>query len=477
MSIRKTKIICTLGPVSESEEMIRKLMLAGMNVARLNFSHGSYEEQGRKLQIIKKVRKELNLPVAALLDTKGPEIRLRDMEGGKLELKEGQTFTLTTDDILGNAERVSITYAGLPNDVKAGDTILIDDGLIGLEVKEVKGSDIVCTVKNNGPISNKKGINVPGVDLNIPFISEKDDSDIRFAIDEGFDYIAASFVRCADDIRQIRAIMKEKKCNSIKIIAKIENMQGVNNIDEILAAADGIMVARGDLGVEVPLEDVPVIQKALIRKAFMAGKPAITATQMLDSMMKNPRPTRAEATDVSNAIYDGTAAIMLSGETANGKYPVEALETMVRIALRTEAAIDYEARFKKLATKRQFDITNAISHAACTTAIDLNAAAIVTVTMSGITAGNLAKFRPSCPVIACGIREEVCRQMNLLWGVTPIIIQEEQNSDTLFKSAVEAARAAGYVKEGDVTVLTGGVPLGVSGTTNMIKVQIVGSHY
>lgn len=474
MRFRKTKIICTLGPASESEAVIRELMLAGMNVARLNFSHGTHEEQRGKLELVKKVREDLKLPVALLLDTKGPEIRTRDVEGGKIELKKGQSFVLTTEEVLGNSGIVSITYKDLVKDVIPGDAILIDDGLIELQVNQVTEKDIVCTVKNGGVISNKKGINVPGVNLNMPFISPKDYDDIVFGIEEGFDYIAASFTRCADDILEIRKILEEKNCQHIKIIAKIENMQGVENIDEILRVSDGIMIARGDMGVEIPLEEVPIIQKQLIRKGLETGKPIITATQMLDSMIKNPRPTRAETTDVSNAIYQGTSAIMLSGETASGQYPVEALKTMVRIAIRTEEDIDYDYRFKRRSMMANPDITNAVSHATCTTAADLQAAAIITVSKSGRTVGMVSKYRPGCTIIGCCMDEYVCRQLNLYWGVQPLLLKKEDKAEELFRHAVEAAEKAGLVSRGDLTVLTAGVPLGVTGTTNLIKVQVAG---
>ncbi len=472
--MRKTKIICTLGPASESEEVIRELMLAGMNVARLNFSHGTHEEQRGKLERVKKVREELGLPVALLLDTKGPEIRTGEFEKGKVELKKGQTFVLTTEDVPGNEGMVSITYKNLVKDVQPGDSILIDDGLIGLEVKELTEKEIICTVLNGGTISNKKGINVPGVELKMPFISKKDKEDILFAVKEGFDYIAASFTRTAEDILDIRRILEENGCNFIKIIAKVENDQGIKNVDEILRVADGVMIARGDMGVEIPLEEVPGIQKKLIRKAFETGKPIITATQMLDSMMKNPRPTRAETSDVANAIYQGTSAIMLSGETASGQYPVEALKTMVKIALRTEADIDYDERFKRRSIEDRTDITNAVSHATCTTAVDLHAAAIITVTKSGRTVGMVAKHHPGCMIIGCCMDDYVCRQLNLYWGVQPLLLQKEEDADALFNSAVAAAENAGLVSRGDLTVLTAGVPLGVTGTTNLIKVQVAG---
>ena len=474
MKLRKTKIICTLGPASESEEVIRELMLAGMNVARLNFSHGTHEEQRGKLERVKKVREELGLPVALLLDTKGPEIRTGEFEKGKVELKKGQTFVLTTEDVMGNEGKVSITYKNLVKDVQPGDSILIDDGLIGLKVVKVTEKEIICSVENGGTVSNKKGINVPGVELKMPFISKKDKDDILFAVKEGFDYIAASFTRTADDILEIRRILEENNCNFIKIIAKVENDQGIKNVDEILRVADGVMIARGDMGVEIPLEEVPSIQKKLIRKAFETGKPIITATQMLDSMMKNPRPTRAETSDVANAIYQGTSAIMLSGETASGQYPVEALKTMVKIALRTEADIDYDERFKRRSIEDRTDITNAVSHATCTTAVDLHASAIITVTKSGRTVGMVAKHHPGCMIIGCCMDDYVCRQLNLYWGVQPLLLPKEDDADALFNSAVAAAEEAGLVSRGDLTVLTAGVPLGVTGTTNLIKVQVAG---
>ena len=475
MKLRKTKIICTLGPASESEEVIRELMLAGMNVARLNFSHGTHEEQRGKLERVKRVREELGLPVALLLDTKGPEIRTGEFEKGKVELKKGQTFVLTTEDVLGNEGKVSITYKNLVKDVQEGDSILIDDGLIGLKVVKVTEKEIICSVENGGTVSNKKGINVPGVELKMPFISKKDKDDILFAVKEGFDYIAASFTRTADDILEIRRILEENNCNFIKIIAKVENDQGIKNVDEILRVADGVMIARGDMGVEIPLEEVPSIQKKLIRKAFETGKPIITATQMLDSMMKNPRPTRAETSDVANAIYQGTSAIMLSGETASGQYPVEALKTMVKIALRTEADIDYDERFKRRSIEDRTDITNAVSHATCTTAVDLHASAIITVTKSGRTVGMVAKHHPGCMIIGCCMDDYVCSQLNLYWGVQPLLLPKEDDADALFNSAVAAAEEAGLVSRGDLTVLTAGVPLGVTGTTNLIKVQVAGN--
>lgn len=470
--MRKTKIICTLGPASDSKETIRELVKAGMNVARFNFSHGTHEEQEGKLKTVMEVRKELGIPVAALLDTKGPEIRLRDFKDGKVELKAGDPFTLTTEEILGDAARASISYKNLPHDVKAGGTILIDDGLIGMEVESVTDTEIHCIVRNGGPVSNHKGVNVPGADLSMPFISEQDRSDLIFGCKCGFDYIAASFTRTAEDIREMRYILSNNGGSRIKIIAKIESTQGVQNFDEILEAADGIMVARGDLGVEVPLEEVPILQKRMIKKAEKAGKICVTATQMLDSMIHNPRPTRAEATDVANAIYDGTTAIMLSGESANGRYPVEAVRTMARIAETTEKDIDYYSRMvKRHAEKPQTtDVTAAISHATVTVAHDIEADAIITVTISGSTAAKLASFKPARPIIACTMNEQVARQMNLYFGVSPLIIKEEDSADLLFEAAINEAKRTGYVKSGDRVVLTAGVPLGISGNTNMIRV-------
>ena len=484
---RKTKIVCTLGPSTDKEGVLKRLIEEGMNVARFNFSHGDHEEQLGRLQMLQKLRKELKRPVAALLDTKGPEIRLRDFTDGKVELKDGQTFTLTTDEIMGDAKRVSITYKNLPEDVKPGDRILIDDGLIGMEVKEIKVTsgakadkdgnkpkDIICQVLNGGVISNRKGVNVPNVELSMPYISEKDYGDIVFAVEHDYDFIAASFVRTADDVLAIRKILAEKGGEDINIIAKIENMQGVQNIDDIIRVSDGIMVARGDMGVEIPLEDVPVIQKMIIKKVYDAGKKVITATQMLDSMMKHPRPTRAEATDVANAIYDGTSAIMLSGETAIGKYPVETVKTMATIAERTENDIDYVKRLDRMNFDSRMDVTNAISHATCTTAHDLHAAAIIALTYSGGTAMQLSKFRPTCPIIAPTLSVKARRQLNLSWGVIPIMSETRKNTDELFDHAVECAQKTGLIKDGDLVVITGGAPMGVAGTTNIMKVHLVG---
>ncbi len=472
--MRKTKIICTIGPASESEECLRKLILAGMDVARFNFSHGTHEEQREKFQRVLKVREELGLPVATLLDTKGPEIRLRDFEGGRVELKAGQTFVMTTEEILGTAQRASISYKNLKNDVDAGTTILIDDGLIEMTVEEVRGEEILCKVVNGGFVSNHKGVNVPGAVLSMPYISEADREDILFGIEMGYDFLAVSFVRCRDDILQVRRLLQEHG-SDMKIIAKIENMQGIQNLEEILEASDGIMVARGDMGVEIPLEEVPVLQKKMIKLANARGKHVITATQMLESMIRNPRPTRAEATDIANAIYDGTTAIMLSGESAAGLYPVESVKTMARIAESAEEDIDYRGRMSRMYAQsnnmqKKNDTTAAIAYAACSTAMDLGAAAIITVTMSGFTAEAIARYKPACPVIGCTVNPRVCKQLNLLWGVSPLMLQQESSAEALFESAIEEAKKAGYVGAGDTVVVTAGVPLGVAGNTNMIKV-------
>ena len=471
--IRKTKIVCTMGPNLFEKHLIAPLMKAGMNVARFNFSHGTYETHQHYYDEVCRIRDELGLPVATMLDTKGPEIRVRSFKNGRVTLQNGQLFTLTTDEVEGDEERVSITYKELPQDIAVGSSILIDDGLIGMQVERIDGADIVCRVLNGGVVSNNKGVNIPNAHLSMPFISEKDHQDILFAIKNGYDFIAASFTRCADDIMQIRHILQENNCHTINIIAKIENMEGVENIDEILRVVDGVMVARGDLGVEVPLEDVPSLQKKLIQRGIAAGKPVITATQMLDSMIKNPRPTRAEATYVANAIYDGTSAIMLSGESAVGAYPVEAVETMVRIALRAEADMDYIRRFSR-DTSASTDVTNAISHATVTSAHDLNASAIITVTKSGSTARILSRYRPACVIVGCTTEKHVWRQLALSWGTVPLMIAEESNTDDLFEHAVDAAVQNGLVHDGELVVLTAGVPLGISGTTNLMKVHVVG---
>ena len=472
--MRKTKIVCTLGPATDREGVLRQMLEAGMNVARFNFSHGSHAEHKGRLDALKALRAELGLPVAAMLDTKGPEVRLKSFAAGSVMLRTGQEFTLTTRDIVGDEQGCSITYADLPGDVKAGDTILLDDGLVRLTVLETTAADVRCRVENDGAMKNNKGVNVPGIRLSMPYMSQRDREDILFGVEQGFDFIAASFVRTADDVREIRRLLDEAD-SSIQIIAKIENQEGVSNLAEILSVADGIMVARGDMGVEIDFTEIPIIQKDMIAQCVAAGKPVITATQMLDSMMENPRPTRAEITDVANAIYDGTSAIMLSGETAAGKYPVEALETMVRIAEKAEESINYIKRFNSRDNSDvAFDVTNAISHATCTTAHDLGAKAIITVTKSGVTARQLSKFRPLYPIVGCTTQEHVWRQLNLSWGVVPALVDEVSDTDTLFERAVDAAEKTGLVESGDLVVITAGVPLGISGTTNMMKVHVVG---
>lgn len=469
--MRKTKIICTIGPVSQSEEKLKELLLAGMNVARFNFSHGDHAEHQAKLERARKVAQELGLPLAAMQDTKGPEIRLRDFEEGKVYLESGSTFRLTTDEILGTAQRASITYKNLKDDVKVGKSILIDDGLIELTIKAIEGNDIVCEVINGGYVSNHKGLNVPGAILSMPYISDVDRDDIIFGVKMGYDYIAASFVRCAEDVLAVRKLIEENG-GRMKIISKIENMQGIENLDEILEVSDGIMVARGDMGVEIPMEEVPVLQKKMIKKALRQGKIVITATQMLDSMINNPRPTRAETTDVANAIYDGTSAIMLSGESAAGAYPIESVKTMSRIAERTEADICYNARLRKRSEnwENNEEITTAICHACCTTAMDLNAKAIITVTMSGFTAGMISKYQPGCMVIGCAVDDMVYRQLSLMFGVSPLLIEKEDDTEKLFHAAVKASVDAGLICHGDTVVITAGVPLGITGKTNMIRV-------
>ena len=472
--MRKTKIICTLGPSTDKDGVLRELIDNGMNVARFNFSHGSHEEHKGRLDLLKSLREELGKPVAALLDTKGPEIRLKDFKNGTEMLEAGQTFTLTTRDVEGTKEICSITYKDLPQDVAPGGTIMLDDGLIKLQIQTVNDTDIVCTVLNNGKIKNKKGVNVPGVHLSMPYMSQRDKDDIIFGIEQGFDFIAASFVRTAQDVYEIRNLLNEYDSN-IRIIAKIENREGVNNIDSILAAADAVMVARGDLGVEIDFTELPGIQKNIIERSFSFGKPIVTATQMLDSMMVNPRPTRAEISDVANAIYDGTSAIMLSGETAAGAYPVEALKTMSAIAERTEQE-GFHLRGRTMdSNPGKISVSDATAHAACLTARDVNAAAIVTVSESGTTARLLSKYRPQQPIIACVMREQVQRQLSLSWGITPLMMSLAHSTDELIEMSTALAKENGYLHNGELAVVTAGVPVGVSGTTNMIKIHMVGN--
>ena len=472
--MRKTKIICTLGPSTDKGDVLRELIANGMNVARFNFSHGSYEEHGGRLANLKALREELGKPVAALLDTKGPEIRLKEFKNGVEMLEAGQTFTLTTREVEGTKEICSVTYKDLPHDVHEGGTIMLDDGLIMLRIEKVTDTDITCTVLNSGKIKTKKGVNVPGVHLSMPYLSQKDREDIIFGIQNGFDFIAASFVRTAQDVYDIRNLLNEYDSN-IRIIAKIENREGVNNIDSILSAADAVMVARGDLGVEIDFTELPGIQKNIIDRSFSFGKPIVTATQMLDSMMVNPRPTRAEISDVANAIYDGTSAIMLSGETAAGAYPVEALKTMSAIAERTENEPHYRDERFKDAAHGQISVSDATAHAACLTARDVNAAAIVTVSESGNTARLLSKYRPTQPIIACVMNEQVQRQLSLSWGITTLLMGPAKSTDELIEMSTALAQKNGYLHNGELAVVTAGVPVGVSGTTNMIKIHMVGN--
>lgn len=471
---KKTKIVCTIGPSSENEAVLKELIANGLNVCRLNFSHGSHPEHQAKIDLIKKVRKETDQPIAILLDTKGPEIRTGKFDAEEILLEEGQTFTLTTEDIIGNKEISSISYKGLVRDVKRGNTILIDDGLISMEVQKVTDKDIVCLVKNSGIIKNNKGINVPNVKINLPAITQKDKEDIIFGIENNIDFIAASFVRKASDVLAIREILEEYDAEHIQIISKIENQEGVDNIDDILQVTDAIMIARGDLGVEIPTEDIPIVQKMIIKKCNLLSKPVITATQMLDSMIRNPRPTRAEVTDVANAIYDGTDAIMLSGETASGKYPVEALKTMSRIASKTETTLDYSKMTSERAKNRSVNITNAISHATCTTADDIGASAIITATESGYTARMVSSYRPSQQIIGVVNDEVVLRQMGIVWGIVPLNIERRVDStDELFDVSIDSATKEELIKSGDVVVITAGVPLRQTGSTNLIKVHVV----
>jgi len=473
--MRKTKIVATLGPASDDPEVIRALLKAGLDVARFNFSHGTHEEQKVRLDTFRSICAESGKIIGILADTKGPEIRLGVFKEGKAELTAGNTFTLTSENIEGDASRASVSYEGLPHELTPGARVLIDDGLIELSVESVTGNDIVTRIINGGSVSNRKSINVPGVKLNLPYISSTDRADLRFIAENGFDILAASFVRSAEDIKEIHTELNRVSSNNkIRIIAKIENAEGLKNIDSILDAADGLMVARGDLGVEVAYEELPIIQKDLIAKALYRGKEVITATQMLESMINNPRPTRAETSDVANAIYDGTSAIMLSGETAMGKYPVAALTVMAKIAERIEGSIDYRERFRSGVHSPEKSITNAISHATVTAAHELDAAAILTVTMAGTTARSTAKYRPLCPVIACTPDPLSARQLKLEWGVIPVMTQQENDTSDLFEHALEQGINAGYFRNGDLVVLTAGLPLGRTGNTNLLKVHVVG---
>ena len=473
MMLRKTKIICTLGPAVDNEDMIRALIRTGMNAARFNFSHGSHEEHLNRLNLLKSVRDSMGRPVASILDTKGPEIRIRSFETKSISLEAGDLFTLTTREVQGNGSLVSVTYPELHKEVSAGQEILIDDGLVALKGEEIDGQDIRCTVENGGTLSANKSINIPGVHIHLPALTEKDVSDIQFGVENDFDFIAASFVRRAADVQAVREVLDRFGGQEIRIIAKIENQEGVDNIDEILEAADGIMVARGDLGVEIPAAKVPILQKQIIRKGLQAGKPVITATQMLDSMMRNPRPTRAEVSDVANAVFDGTSCVMLSGETAGGKYPLEALTAMVSIVEEAEQSIHYWRQFEKRRVIPASNINDAITHTCCLTAKDLEAKAILAATNSGRTARMICRFRPACPVAALTMHEKVRRQLAICWGVIPFLTGEVTSTDRIFSLSAEVALKERLVQNGDTVVITAGVPLGKSGSTNLIKAEIV----
>lgn len=472
--MRKTKIICTLGPASEEPNVLKKLIEMGVDVVRLNFSHGDYEEHINRIELVKKYRAELGVPVAILLDTKGPEIRLGKFKEDKVYIREGQNFTLTIEEHLGDESCVSVSYADIVKDVYKGAHILIDDGLIELVVDDVTETNVHCTVINGGVLADHKGVNIPGIPLNLPNLTDKDREDIKFGIANGVDYIAASFVQRAEDILCIREFLKANGGEDIHIIAKIENQLGVDNIDHIIEVADGIMVARGDLGVEIPIENVPLVQKHIIKKCILTGKPVITATQMLDSMIRNPRPTRAEASDVANAIYDGSDAIMLSGETAIGKYPIETFNTMVRIARQVEGSIDYNDSFPEGCLRSISTTTHAISHASCTIASELDASAIITPTKSGYTAKMVSRYRPNPPIIATTTSYSVYRKLALIWGVSPHISPDMQSTDEMIEKSIEIAAETGIMKDGDTVVITAGLPVGESGKTNLIKVHEVG---
>ena len=470
---RKTKIICTLGPAVDNEESLRGLMLGGMNAARFNFSHGTHETHLALLNKFKKVREELGLPVATILDTKGPEIRIAQFKDGKVELEQGQTFTLTTREVEGDETIVSQSYKDLPADLSVGDHVLIDDGLIDMVVEQLTETDVVCRVENGGPLSNNKSVNVPGAKINLPALTDKDRADLKFAVENDMDFVAASFVRKAADVNEIRAELLRHGGKGVRIISKIENQEGLENLDEIIEASDSIMVARGDLGVEIPLWEVPSVQKKMITKTTMAGKPVVTATQMLDSMTRNPRPTRAEVSDVANAVFDGTSCVMLSGESANGKYPVETVKTMAKICEAAESYMHHWKRFRNRAVEEGLSVNDAITHTACQTAMDLNAKAILTATKSGHSARMVSRFRPGCPVVALCPDERVRRQLAISWGVEPYLCDDVEDTDTLFAMCVYTALKEKAVKVGDTVVITAGVPIGRSGSTNLIKAQVV----
>ena len=471
--MRKTKIICTMGPSVDDEEKLRELVLAGMDAARFNFSHGTHESHLALLTKVKRVRDELGAAVATILDTKGPEIRIKTFAEGRIELAEGDSFTLTTREVPGDKSIVSVTYADLHKELGAGCRVLIDDGLVELNVDEIDGQDIKCTVVTGGPLSSNKSINIPGVSIHLPSLTEKDREDLRFAVEQDFDFVAASFVRKASDVEDIRACLKEYGGEHIRIISKIENREGVDNLTEIIAASDGLMVARGDLGVEIPAYEVPILQKRMIKETSMAGKPVITATQMLDSMIRNPRPTRAEVSDVANAVFDGTSCVMLSGETASGKYPIEAVQTMVDTINAAEQATDYWGRFRRFEFTPGRSINDAVTHACCQTAMDLAADAILTPTQTGHTARMISRFRPACPIVALTTTERARRQLAISWGVRPLLAGYVDSTDRLFSMCTQCALKEGAVESGQMVVITAGIPIGRSGSTNLIKAQLV----
>ena len=472
--LKKTKIVCTLGPSSREEETMEAMLKAGMNVARLNFSHGTHEDHKKTIEKFRRVRDRLDLPAAILLDTKGPEIRLKDFENGREIIEEGQSFTLTSDEVAGTKEKVSTTYKALPSQVEKGTRILIDDGRIKMVVEETTDTDVICTVTVGGKVSNRKGVNIPNKSLDLEYISEADRNDILFGIKMDVDYVAASFVRSGDDVRQLRALLNDNGGESIKIISKIENMEGIDNFKEILELSDGIMVARGDMGVEVDFEKLPGIQKKFIKECCKAGKPVITATQMLESMTNSLAPTRAEITDVANAVFDGTSAVMLSGESAAGQYPVETVATMAKIVSQAEVDAEEVNQYKFLEVESdEKDVSNAMGHAACTTARDIKASAIVAVTTSGYTAEMMAKYKPNTPIIAATPIEKTYHQQALTRGVYPVHTRLSESIDKLMMEASEGAERMGFVKKGDLIVLSAGMPLQVSGTTNLIRVKVI----
>ena len=472
--MRKTKIVCTLGPATNDKETIKKVVEAGMNVARFNFSHGDHAEHKERFDLVREVEKETGKTVGIMLDTKGPEIRTGEMEGDKITLEEGEQLIISAEDVVGSPAKISVSYKELAQDMKIGDKILIDDGLIELEVVEIDGDDLITEVLNGGEVGSRKGVNLPGVNVNLPSLTEKDISDIRFGVKEGIHFIAASFVRKADDVIEIRKLLEESGNEDIFIIAKIENQEGVENLDDILEVADGIMVARGDLGVEIPAEKVPIVQKMMIRKCNEASKPVITATQMLDSMIRNPRPTRAEASDVANAIFDGTDATMLSGESAAGKYPVQSVKTMAQIATEVEESRSYKDKFVKDYKFKANSVTGAISLATCETSEELGADAIITSTGSGLTARTVSKYRPQTPIIAVTPSKRVLHQLVLSWGIYPLLAARSSNTDEMMENSIDSALEHGLIEEGDLVTITAGTPVGISGTTNLIKIDVVG---